>query len=49
VWKSSGTQGDIGTASVVLSLVEKVLEARPGLITMVDLIPFRPFSSYRVG
>ncbi len=49
VWRSSGTQGDVGTASVVLSLVEKVLEARPGLVTMVDLIPFRPFSSYRVG
>ena len=45
VWRSSGTPGDVGTAAVVLSLAEKVLEARPGLLTMVDLLPFKPFSS----
>jgi len=48
VWRSTGTHGDVGTASVVLSLVEKILEARPGLLTMVDLLPFRPFSPHRV-
>ncbi len=44
VWRSSGTPGDVGTASVILSLAEKLLETRPGLLTMVDLVPFRPFS-----
>ena len=48
VWRSTGTHGDVGTASVLLSLVEKILEARPGLLTMVDLLPFKPFSSYTV-
>ncbi|RLG77766.1 MAG: dihydrodipicolinate reductase [Thermoprotei archaeon] len=41
-WRSSGTPGDMGTVSVLLNLAETVLETGPGLITMVDLIPFRP-------
>ncbi|RLG87351.1 MAG: dihydrodipicolinate reductase [Thermoprotei archaeon] len=41
-WKSSGTPGDMGTVSVLLNLVDAVLESGPGLITMADLVPFRP-------
>ena len=47
VWRSSGTHGDLGTASVVLSVAERILEAPPGLQTMVDLLPFKPFTSRR--
>lgn len=40
-WRSSGTPGDLGTASVVVSLAESVLSARPGLLTLVDFLPFK--------
>lgn len=42
VWRSTGTPGDAGTASVVLSVAEKILGRYMGLITMADLMPFRP-------
>lgn len=42
VWKSTGTPGDSGTASIVLSIAEKIVGRRVGLITMADLVPFRP-------
>ncbi len=41
-WKSTGTKGDLGTASVVVNLAEFVVDYKPGLITMADIIPFRP-------
>jgi len=41
-WRSTGTPGDIGTASVVVNLAETVHEHEPGLVTVVDLLPFRP-------
>lgn len=41
-WRSTGTKGDLGTASVIVNLAEFVVEANPGLITMADIIPFRP-------
>ncbi|MEM4631534.1 MAG: hypothetical protein QXN05_03530 [Acidilobaceae archaeon] len=42
VWKSSGTPGDAGTATVVLSIAEKLRSYGPGLLTIIDLLPFRP-------
>ncbi len=41
-WRSTGTPGDMGTAAVVLSIAEKITEYRPGLLTMADLVPFKP-------
>ncbi|HIP57163.1 MAG TPA: dihydrodipicolinate reductase, partial [Ignisphaera aggregans] len=41
-WKSTGTPGDMGTAAILLSLAESITEYRPGLLTMVDLLPFKP-------
>ncbi len=41
-WRSTGTRGDLGTASVVVNLAEFVADHKPGLITMADIIPFRP-------
>ncbi len=35
-------QGDWGTVGVLLNLVPSLLEAEPGLITVVDLLPRRP-------
>ena len=42
-WRSTGTPGDLATASLIVSVAEK-LETRPykfGLLTMADLIPYR--------
>jgi hypothetical protein len=47
-WRSSGTPGDTGTAAVIVSLAEKLKGYGPGLLTMVDLLPFRPFIKYDV-
>ncbi len=44
-WRSSGTHGDYATASIVLSIAEVITSCRPGLLTMVDIIPFKPFFS----
>ena len=41
-WRSTGVPGDLGTASVIVNLAEAVAAYRPGLITMADIIPFRP-------
>jgi 4-hydroxy-tetrahydrodipicolinate reductase len=41
VWTSTGTKGDLGTASVAVNLAEAVVKSEAGLKTMVDLIPFR--------
>ncbi|MCD6235794.1 MAG: dihydrodipicolinate reductase, partial [Thaumarchaeota archaeon] len=40
-WRSSGTPGDLGTASIVLSVAERLEYAPYGLLTMSDLLPFR--------
>jgi Uncharacterized conserved protein related to dihydrodipicolinate reductase len=47
-WRSNGTPGDAGTAAVVVSLAEKIKAYGPGLLTMADLLPFRPFIKYDV-
>ncbi len=36
-----GLQGDRATAAVVLNAVAPVVDARPGLLTMLDLVPLR--------
>ncbi|MEN2999142.1 MAG: dihydrodipicolinate reductase [Acidilobaceae archaeon] len=41
-WRSTGTPGDMGTASVIVNLAERIGDYGPGLLTMVDLLPFRP-------
>ena len=41
-WRSSGTPGDLGTVSTILSLAPAVAESPPGLVTVVDLLPYRP-------
>ena len=41
-WRSSGTPGDLGTASVVLGVADITPELLPGLLTMADLVPLRP-------
>ncbi|ADM28498.1 dihydrodipicolinate reductase [Ignisphaera aggregans DSM 17230] len=42
-WRSSGTPGDMGTAAIVLSIAENIVNYGPGLLTMADIIPFRPY------
>ena len=41
VWRSSGTRGDTGTANVMVNLARAVVDSRPGLIKISQLIPFR--------
>ncbi len=41
-WRSTGTPGDKGTAAVVLNIANIVNELPAGLLTMNDLIPFKP-------
>jgi hypothetical protein len=36
-----GPQGDLATASVVVNAIAGVLARPPGLLTMLDLVPFR--------
>jgi len=48
-WKSSGTPGDIGTAAVIVNLSEKITYYEPGLLTMTDLLPFRPFIKHDIN
>ncbi len=48
-WRSSGTLGDSGTAAVVVSLAEKIKGYGPGLLTMADLLPFKPFIKYDIN
>jgi 4-hydroxy-tetrahydrodipicolinate reductase len=40
-WRSSGTPGDLGTASVVVSVAEKLENLQPGLRLMTELVPFK--------
>uniref|UniRef100_A0A7C4JMD0 Dihydrodipicolinate reductase n=1 Tax=Staphylothermus marinus TaxID=2280 RepID=A0A7C4JMD0_STAMA len=40
-WRSSGVHGDKGTVSIMLNIGEKLWRYPPGLLTMVDIIPFR--------
>ncbi len=39
-WRSTGTAGDPATAAVIINLAPRVLSARPGLITLKDLINY---------
>ena len=39
-WRSSGTPGDLGTASVILSIAERTDQMPYGLLTMADVLPF---------
>ncbi|MEM3832994.1 MAG: dihydrodipicolinate reductase [Thermoprotei archaeon] len=43
-WRSNGTQGDIATAGMIVNMIPRVLETRPGLLTMADLEIPRYFS-----
>lgn len=40
-WRSTGTPGDMGTVSIVLNTVEKVLDLPPGLRLMTELSLFK--------
>ena len=40
VWTSSGINGDLGTVAVLLRTSKAVMEHDPGLIKIIDLIPF---------
>ncbi len=42
-WRSNGTHGDHGTIAILLNLAEKIGYYGPGLVTMADLIPFKPY------
>lgn len=42
-WKSTGTPGDQGTVAVLLNIAEKISQYGPGLLTMSDILPFRPY------
>lgn len=39
-WRSTGTPGDPATAAVIVNLIPRVFNARPGLITLKDLINY---------
>jgi 4-hydroxy-tetrahydrodipicolinate reductase len=40
-WRSTGTHGDLGTATIVLSIAEKAEFLLPGLYLMTKLLPFK--------
>ncbi len=40
---NGGIQGDIATASMVVNAIPRVMNARPGLLTMKDLPPVHPY------
>lgn len=42
-WRSTGIPGDPATASIVLNIASIIDEITPGLRTMSDIIPFKPF------
>ncbi|OYT39231.1 MAG: dihydrodipicolinate reductase, partial [Desulfurococcales archaeon ex4484_58] len=46
-WKSTGTHGDLGTVAILLNIAGKIHLYGPGLLTMVDLLPFKPY--FKVG
>jgi Uncharacterized conserved protein related to dihydrodipicolinate reductase len=39
-WRSTGTSGDPATAAVIVNLAPRVLNARPGLVTLKDLVNY---------
>jgi 4-hydroxy-tetrahydrodipicolinate reductase len=39
-WRSTGTSGDPATAAVIVNLAPRVLNARPGLVTLRDLVNY---------
>ncbi|MEM0047063.1 MAG: dihydrodipicolinate reductase [Fervidicoccaceae archaeon] len=41
LWKSTGTPGDLGTASILISTAEKIIDEDPGLHLMTELLPFK--------
>ncbi len=41
VWRSDGVNGDLGTIAVLINLAKTVVNHKPGLIKMTDLVPFR--------
>jgi 4-hydroxy-tetrahydrodipicolinate reductase len=36
-WKSNGTQGDLATVGMIVNMIPRVIESKPGLITMADV------------
>lgn len=42
VWRSTGVKGDLGTAAVIVNLAQAVVDCKPGLVKMSDLVPFKP-------
>ncbi len=42
-WTSTGTPGDTGTAAVVLNIAGIINDLPAGLLTMSDILPFKPF------
>jgi 4-hydroxy-tetrahydrodipicolinate reductase len=40
-WKSTGTPGDLGTASIVVNTAEKILQLPPGLRLVTELLPLK--------
>jgi len=41
-WKSTGTRGDLGTAALLINLAWTIAKHPPGLVKMVDLVPYKP-------
>ena len=39
-WRSSGTPGDPATVGVVANLAKRIIDAKPGLITLKDLVNY---------
>jgi len=46
-WRSTGIPGDTATAAVVINLIPKVLEARPGLLRITDISLPSAFSNLK--
>ncbi|MGQ9781471.1 MAG: NAD(P)H-dependent amine dehydrogenase family protein [Nitrososphaeria archaeon] len=47
-WRSSGTAGDIATAAMVINVIPRILNSKPGLLRMNDLPLPSAFVSLRV-
>jgi len=41
MWRSTGTHGDLGTAAIILNVIEKVVQIPPGLHLITELLPFK--------
>jgi len=48
-WRSNGTSGDIATAAIIVNMIPKVLNAKPGLIRMLDIPLPSAFLKLNVG